>query len=101
MAFDLRDVTRKFGRGEATLHTLRDAARAERVDRQLAEQVLKLIMEWENSGRTNNDHARSELRMRVKALVPAAPTAAAAGQRRRASGNSFYEPGLRGQRRRS
>lgn len=104
MPANLRDVARAFGRGEATLEMLRAAARAAPGDRQLADQVLKLIMDWESSGLTHTVRSRTDLRMRVKALVPApppAPNAPAPGERRRASGNSLYEPGLRGQKRRS
>ncbi len=103
MAGRLSDVARDFGRGEATLEMLRAAARAEHGDRELASQVLRLIVEWESGGLTHTVRARDDLRMRVKALVPATAPAAhapASAQRPRASGLSLYEAGLRGQRRR-
>lgn len=103
MPTNLRDVARDFGRGEATLETLRAAARTERGDRELADQVLKLIMDWETGGQTHSDRSRTDLRLRVKQLVPAAPTApasSAASGSRRPAGESLYAAGLRGQRRR-
>jgi hypothetical protein len=103
MAGRLSDVARDFGRGEATLETLRAAAHAEHGERELASHVLRLIMDWERSGLTHTVRARDDLRMRVKALVPATAPAAhapASTERPRASGLSLYEAGLRGQRRR-
>lgn len=86
----MRDVTRAFGIGEATLEDLREAAMAERVDRQLADAVLRLIAEWETSAWTRN-----EFRTRARDLLPATPPPS-----RRPEGESLYEAGLRGQRRR-
>lgn len=102
MAPDLRDVTREFARGEATLETLRAAARSERSDRQLAEAVLQLIARCESAARTDSARARArdDLRDRAKQLVPAAPAAPAGSTNRRPPGESIYEAGLRGQRRR-
>lgn len=94
---NLRDVTREFGRGEATLETLRQAARAERLDRPVADQILRLITDWENSPGSETDRAKNELRARVKQLVPPEPPPSAS---RREPGESIYAAGLRGQRRR-
>jgi hypothetical protein len=73
---NLRDVTRAFARGEATLATLRGAARAERMDRHLADAILKLIADWETGARTDSARSRNELRDRAKRLVPSAPAVA-------------------------
>ncbi|MDP1847154.1 MAG: hypothetical protein Q8K79_05115 [Solirubrobacteraceae bacterium] len=103
MAGSLSDVVREFGRGEATLEMLRSAARAENRERDLASEVLRLIMDWESRRLTHTVRARTDLRIRIEALVPAAPPAPPAGgpaERPRASGLSLYEPGLRGQKRR-
>ena len=103
MPGSLSDVVREFGRGEATLEMLRVAARAEPRERDLASEVLRVIMDWESRGLTHTVRARTDLRIRVEALVPAAPPPPPAGgpaERPRASGLSLYEPGLRGQRRR-
>ena len=86
----LRDVTRAFGIGEATLDTWREAAHAERTDRQLAEAVLRLIAEWENSA-----WSRNEFRTRARQLIPPLPPPP-----RRPNDTSIYDAGLRGQRRR-
>ncbi len=100
MAQNLTHVTRAFGRGEATLETLRAAARAERGDRRLAETILQLITDWENSGWTDSEVSRTQLRIRVKQLVPAAPTTPPASTYRRDPSESLYAAGLRGQKRR-
>ena len=98
----LRDVTRDFALGEATLETLRAAARAERSNRPLADEILRLIGECERSGRTDSARVRAmhDLRDRAKALAPPGPAARAASDARRPPGESIYEAGLRGQRRR-
>lgn len=97
---NLRDVSREFSRGAATLDTLRNAARAEPTDRQLAAELLRLIAEWEAGAWTWTDsgRAKSELRWRVKQLVP--PPAPPPTPSRRPPGESMYDAGLRGQRRR-
>ena len=103
MAGSLSDVVREFGRGEASLEMLRTAARAEPRERELASEILRVIMDWESRGMTHSVRARTDLRIRVESLVPAAPPPPPAGgpaERPRASGLSLYEPGLRGQRRR-
>ena len=97
MARKLRDVTRDFARGEVPLETLRSAARAERLDRYLADRLLQLISEWENSDWANSAWSRDELRDRADRLVPAAaPPTPASGKDNAAS---MYAAGLRGQRR--
>lgn len=98
---DLRDVTRDFGRGQTTLESWRGAARAERDDRQLAAEVLKLIADWENSAWRDSVRSREDLRARAKQLVPAAPAAPPASASRRGPKSSIYDAGLRGQRRRT
>jgi len=90
----LSDVTRDFARGDTSLEALRAAARAERMHRHLADEILRLITEWENSG-DNSTSSRNELRARAKRLVPPDPPP------RKEPAESFYEPGLRGQKRRS
>ncbi|HEV2060949.1 MAG TPA: hypothetical protein VGR11_16485 [Solirubrobacteraceae bacterium] len=97
---NLRDVTRDFGRGEATLESLRAAARAEHRDRQLANEILTLIGEWENSPQKDSVRSRDDLRARAKKLVPPAPPDPPASTSRRPPGESIYDAGLRGQRRR-
>src|SRR5687767_13313607 len=97
---NLRDVARDFGRGEATLESLRGAARAERGDRQLADGILRLIAGWENSPQRHSVRSREDLRAEVKQLVPPEPPAPSASTSRRPPGESIYEAGLRGQRRR-
>lgn len=101
MALDLKDVTRAFGRGEATLESLRAAARAEPYDRQLAGEIMRLISDWENSAWKDSARSRDDLRANIKSLVPPAPTASSpASTSRRQPRESIYEAGLRGQRRR-
>lgn len=98
---DLKDVTRAFGRGEATLESLRAAARGELYDRQLAGEIIRLISDWENSAWKDSARSRGDLRANIKALVPPAPTVASPGlTSRRKPRESIYEAGLRGQRRR-
>ncbi len=82
----LKEVARDFALGQLTLEDLREAALAERIHRETAQEILKLIGEWANSPRSRN-----ELRMRVKELVPPPP--------RRNEGETFYDAGLRPYRR--
>lgn len=103
MPADLRDVTRDFGRGDATLETLRAAAHAERIDRRLADAILRLIADWERKPGRETALTRNLLRARVEDLVPPAPPPPpppSAAEHRRPPGESIYEAGLRGQRRR-
>ena len=100
MPANLRDVTRGFGRGEATLESLRGAAHAERSDRQLADQVLQLITAWETSAWKDSARSRDDLRVRVGDLVPPDPPTPPAAASSRKPGESIYEAGLRGQKRR-
>lgn len=97
----LRDVTRDFALGEATLEALRAAARAERGNRPLADEILRLIGVCERSGRTDSARVRAmhDLRDRARALAPPGPDKPASDARR-PPGESIYEAGLRGQRRR-
>jgi hypothetical protein len=105
MAPKLRDVTREFARGDATLQTLREAARAERANRGLADRILQMIAEWERSATTNSARAKSELRARAELLVPTDPDdepdapADRGDWRGGMDATTFmYESGLRGQR---
>jgi len=100
MAADLKDVTRDFGRGQTTLENLREAARAESRDRQLAGALLQLIAEWESTAVTVSVRSRSELRARIRQLVPPEPPASPASSGRPDPAESIYAAGLRGQRRR-
>lgn len=100
MQSKLRDVATGFGRGEATLETLRGAAIAELVDRPLASRILTLISEWENSSGNHTVRSRDDFRARVKQVVPPAPVIPAASEYRRPPGESIYAAGLRGQQRR-
>jgi hypothetical protein len=100
MPADLRDVTREFGRGQTTLENLREAARAEPRDRQLAGALLQLIAEWESTAVTVSVRSRSELRARIRQLVPPDPPASPEASARRDPAESIYAAGLRGQRRR-
>ncbi|HWH23723.1 MAG TPA: hypothetical protein VNW68_02395 [Candidatus Limnocylindria bacterium] len=97
MQSGLRDVAREFARGETTLEVLRAAARTERMDRHVAEEILKLISAWESRAWPDVDRARNDLRAGVKQLVPADPPPSAS---RRPPGESIYDAGFRGQRRR-
>ncbi len=85
----LKEVARDFGLGLLTLEDLREAARAERIHKQTAEEVLQLIADWEI-----HRWPRNELRSRVRALVPTPP------KKSRYSGDALYQPGLDAQRRR-
>jgi hypothetical protein len=85
----LKEVARDFGLGLLTLEDLREAAQAERIHKQTAEEVLQLISEWETRG-----WSRNELRSRVRRLVPPPP------KKSRYSGDALYQPGLDAQRRR-
>ena len=78
---------RNFALGNATLEDLREAALAERIHRETAQEVLKLIGQWAN----NSARSRNELRMRVKELIPPPP--------RRNEGETFYDAGLKAYRR--
>lgn len=101
MPSNLRDVTSEFYRGEATLEVLRAAALAERIDRQLADGILRLISEWEQNPEKNSTRVRNELRARAKELVPPAPAVSPASTYRRDPSESIYAAGIRGQQRRS
>ena len=100
MAAHLRDVALEFARGEATLGALRAAAYAELIDRTLANGLLGLITQWENSPGKDSVRVRNDLREGVKRLVPAAPAKPAASTYRRDPSESLYAAGLRGQQRR-
>ena len=100
MAPNLTDVTRAFYRGEATLETLRRAARAEGSDRHLAARILGLITDWENSGWTESEASRSALRLQVKQAVPPPPTTSPKSTYHRDPAESLYAAGIRGQKRR-
>jgi hypothetical protein len=97
-----RDVVRDFSLGDATLDMLRSAARAESSDRQMANEILKLIADWERTPWTDSVVAKNELRARAKQLVPAAPPPGSRGRRdpNVDPATAMYEAGLRGQRRR-
>lgn len=96
---NLRDVTREFGRGETALETLRAAARAEGVDRRLADDILRLIGEWEKGPSTGSAWSRNELRARAKQLIPPDAPAATEPPRRKDPTETMYAAGVRGQRR--
>lgn len=97
---NLREITRQFGRGEATLESLRGAALGEHRDRQLAGEILTLINAWERDPYKDSVRCRNDLRAHIKQLVPPAPAAAEASKSRREPGESLYAAGLRGQQRR-
>ncbi len=92
MKHKLRDVTHEFARGEASLETLRAAARREPVDRRLADDLLKLIATWEKSPWPNSAWSRNELRDQAKLLVPPIPEAPKVKED---ATRSMYGPGLR------
>ena len=97
MARKLRDVTRDFARGEVALETLRGAARKERLDLRLADELLRLISDWERNAPVTSAWSRNELRERAEQLLPTvAPPRTPSGQDNAAS---MYAAGLRGQRR--
>jgi hypothetical protein len=92
----LREVAREFALGEAPLETLRLAARDERLNIGLAEELLRLIADWENSPWSTSASSRDELRERVRVLVPA--------QEKTDTVNytaAMYGAGIRGQRRKT
>jgi len=101
MAPKLRDVTRDFALGVATLGTWRAAARAESADRRLADEILKLITEWENTTWPDMTRARAELRARAERLAPPAAPDEPAPRTKQDATAAMYEAGLRGQRRQS
>ncbi len=84
----LKEVARDFALGQLTLEDLREAALAERIHRDTAQDVLHLISDWETRG-----YSRNELRSRVRQLVPPPP------KKSRTSGDALYQPGLDAQRR--
>lgn len=90
----MREAARAFGLGEITLEDLREAARADKLDRPLADQLLRMIAEWETSPRRHSDWARKEFRATVRKLAPAEPAVD-----KREHRESLYEAGLRGQQR--
>ncbi len=96
---NLRNVTRDFVLGVATLGTWREAARAEPVDRRLADEILKTISTWEATTWPDLARARNELRTRAEQLVPAAPLESPESKRKVDPTTAMYEAGLRGQRR--
>lgn len=87
MSPELREVARQFGIGNATLEDLREAASDERINRRAADEMLKLIAEWEHRG-----GSRNELRTRVRDLIPPPP--------RHPDGGTFYDAGIKAQQRR-
>ena len=96
MPENLRNVTREFAHGEATLGTWRAAARTERGDRRLADEILRLITEWENTTWPDIARARNELRSRAERLVPAAPPEPPESKRSKDPTTAMYEAGIRG-----
>ena len=99
MQYKLRETARAFALGEVPLDTVRQAARDERLDRHVADSLLRVIEDWEQGGRVNSPYARNELRERVGQVVPAVNAA----EKKKLSGSEYatnmYETGLRGQRR--
>jgi hypothetical protein len=99
MQYKLRETARAFALGEVPLEVVRDTARAERLDIQVAESLLRVIADWERGGRVNSPYARNELRERVGQVVPAVKEET----EKKKSGSYYtanmYETGLRGQRR--
>lgn len=98
MRHSLKNVTREFVLGVATLGTWREAARAEPVDRRLADEILRVISDWENTSWPDIARARNELRERAERLVPPAPPDEPE-RRKQDPATAMYEAGLRGQRR--
>jgi hypothetical protein len=99
MQYKLRETARAFALGEVPLEVVRDLARAERLDIQVAEALLRVIADWERGGRVNSPSARNELRERVGQVVPATMVE----PEKKKSGSEYaanmYATGLRGQRR--
>jgi hypothetical protein len=99
MQYKLRKLARAFALGEVPLEVVREAARDEHLDRQVAESLLRVIADWERGGRVNSPYARNELRERVGQVVPAAKEES----EKKKSGSEYaanmYATGLRGQRR--
>jgi len=101
MAPRLKEVTREFALGVTTLGTWREAARAESADRRLADEVLRLISDWENTAWPDMTRARNELRAGAERLAPA-PLGSSVEEEKKAKKDptaTMYEAGLRGQRR--
>jgi hypothetical protein len=96
----LREVTRAFAHGEAPLEVLRQTARREILDRRLADGILALITEWENSSWKDAAWARNALRARVEDLVPTVPPPATSGNTGASATAAMYDAGLRGHLRR-
>ncbi len=97
MAQTLKEITRAFARGEATLEDLREAARKEPVDRLVADRLLKLIGDWERHGvAKTSPWYREELRDHAGQIVP--PLEPQSDKPKDYAAN-MYETGLRGQRR--
>lgn len=90
----IRDVAREFALGEAPLETLRLAARDERLNINLADEILRLIADWENSSWSASASSRDELRERVRLLVPAQEKADNVNHTA-----AMYGAGIRGHRR--
>ncbi len=99
MAQNLRALTREFSLGVVTFGAWREAARVERVDRRLADEILRVIREWESTSWPDVARARNELRLRADKIVPPAPLDAPAPKRKVDPATAMYEAGLRGQRR--
>ena len=99
MQYKLRETARAFAMGEVPLEAVRNLARAERLDIQVADALLRVIGDWERGGRVNSPYARNELRERVGQVVPAAMVE----PEKKKSGSEYaanmYATGIRGQRR--
>jgi len=100
MPSNLRAVTRSFVHGEIPLEALRDAARTEFTNRPMADQILKLISEWEHSKWRDAAWSRNELRARVEDLIPAIPDPSKEKKTGAAAAAAMYDAGLRGNLRR-
>jgi len=100
MLAKLTELARDFGRGQVSLTTLREAARCERSNRRLADEILRLIAAWEDSPTAQSMTARDDLRWNVKLLVPPEPEVSPSSKRRKEPTESIYAAGLRGQQRR-
>lgn len=99
MPSSLRETTRKFVHGEVPLEALRQVARREFLNRHMADEILKLISDWENSTYRNSAWARSALRDRVEDLLPSIPEPSKKRDGASAAA-AMYESGLRGNLRR-